>query len=93
VWDVLSLERLTHRSAEELRRLYYQQGYGASASGGWRAQGAKPRNGESLRGRRVTVEGIGCSPAGKGVGGCALSKAAEHGGLPCPGIRSRRSRV
>ena len=42
VWDVLSQERITYRTSEELRALYYQQGYGASGSGQWRKNGEKP---------------------------------------------------
>lgn len=39
VWDVLSQEKLTDRSSEDLRTLYYQQGYGAAARGSWRKIG------------------------------------------------------
>ena len=39
VWDVLSQEKLTNRSSEDLRTLYYQQGYGATAGGSWRRLG------------------------------------------------------
>ena len=46
VWDVLSQEKLTHRSSEDLRTLYYQQGYGAAAGGNWRKIGEQ----SSLRG-------------------------------------------
>ena len=46
VWDVLSQERLTNRGSEELRQLYYQQGYGAAASGSWRKVGEKSTMGE-----------------------------------------------
>ena len=58
VWDVLALEKLTNRSAEEIRRLYYQQGYGAAASGSWRPQGEKPRNGEPSQSPHALV-GVG----------------------------------
>ncbi len=46
VWDVLSQEKLTDRSSEDLRSLYYQQGYGAAASGSWRKTGESSKLGE-----------------------------------------------
>lgn len=47
VWDVLSQERITHRTSKELRELYYQQGYGAAGLGVWRKTGQNVTQGEN----------------------------------------------
>ena len=72
VWDVLSLEHLTNRSAEEIRRLYYQQGYGAAASGSWRSQGATPRNGELLQ-HLAAFGGLGSKMSSTSASGTPLN--------------------